>query len=78
MAIRGLKGCVGIPASRRRVTVAGPRCEDWCGPLAAGSVSWLVPTILSRGQAIRVGLTFTRRSRRRYADPTGTPIVTKD
>ena len=39
--------------------MAGPRCEDEYGPLAASSVSWLVPTSFSRGQAIRVGLTST-------------------
>jgi hypothetical protein len=40
-----------------------PRCEDRSGPLAASSVSWLVPRVFSRGQAIRVGLTSTRLSR---------------
>jgi uncharacterized protein len=39
--------------------VAGPRCEDGYGPLAASSVSWLEPRVFSRGQATRVGLTST-------------------
>jgi len=34
--------------------VAGPRCEDRSGPLAASSVSWLVPSVFSRGQAFLV------------------------
>ena len=45
-------------ATRIPTTVAGPRCEDRFGPLAASSVSWLKPRVFSRGQYNRVGLTF--------------------
>jgi hypothetical protein len=50
---------IGIAATRIPVPVAGPRGEDPCGPLDASSVSWLVPRVFSRGQAISVGLTST-------------------
>src|SRR4029453_9070502 len=51
--------CVGAAVARSPVSVAGPRCEDPCGPLAASSVSWLKPGVFSRGQATLVGLTST-------------------
>jgi hypothetical protein len=50
--------------------MAGPRCADRRGPLAASSVSWLVPSVCSRGQAIRVGLISTGRSRHSNGDTT--------
>src|SRR5690242_4381516 len=40
--------------------MAGPRYADRHRPLAASSVSWLVPTVCSRRQAIGVGLISTR------------------
>jgi ankyrin repeat protein len=42
---------------RIRTTVAGPRGEDRFRPIAASSVSWLKPTVFSRGQYNRVGVT---------------------